>query len=110
MDERDSLPFTVGEEISVTLLDEQKEPSHPATVRKVVGRTLGLMTPSPMPLRAGISIKRDDALFLGEVTYCERAKEGHLHVVELQEMLSGIADLQRNWISPGIVIPPAGIE
>jgi hypothetical protein len=62
---------------------------------------LGLTTSVAIPAGTAISIRRNDALILGEVVYCRPAEGSYFLGVELQQILSDLADLRRNWLDWG---------
>jgi PilZ domain len=84
----------VNKPIVLTVLGEP-EVRLPATVKDASPRGLGLQTAERVKPGAAVKIEIGDAIFLGEVIYCRDTEEGSFIGVQLSQVLTGLAALQK---------------
>lgn len=86
--------FSSDQVVVVTLL-RHPEVRMAGRVKDYSGRGLGLETPQPIQPGSALKIELDDAIILGEAVYC-RQEAGYSFIgIELNQVLTGLAELGR---------------
>jgi hypothetical protein len=92
MKHRRGMRVAADQQVQITVLGEP-DINLPATLRNLSGRGVGLSLDGPLAVGSALKLILEDEILLGEVIYC-RNQDGAFYVgVELQQALSGLADL-----------------
>ena len=67
----------------------------PARIRNISGRGIGLELEGPVAAGTAVKIEVEDALLLGEVIYCRKDEASFYLGVEIEQALTGLAELGR---------------
>jgi hypothetical protein len=86
--QQNAIVLVLGEEAGVSA------PLH-ARIIDISERGMSFKTMEPLPVGAAVRIDLDDNLLLGEVCHCSAMEGGYLCGVELEHVLSRVADLAR---------------
>ena len=92
MNQRRDSRFQTDQPIQITVFG-QPDIQMQARVKNVSGRGVGLEVEGPLMIGAALKIILDDAILLGEVIYCREQVGGYYVGIELEQALSGLADL-----------------
>ncbi len=92
MEQRREPRFAIQQRVPVTLLGEP-DLRRSARIENVSGRGLGLLMKDAVRPGAAIQIELENEIVLGEVIYCRPEPEGYFLGVELDQVLSGLAEL-----------------
>ena len=92
MEQRREPRFAIQQRVPVTLLGEP-DVRRSARIQNVSGRGLGLFMREAVPPGTALQIELENEIVLGEVIYCRREAEGYFLGVELDQVLSGLAEL-----------------
>ena len=92
MEQRREPRFVLEQRVLVTLLDNVRF-KRLARIKNVSGRGLGLVVKEAISPGAALQIEIEDEIVLGEVIYCRPEPEGYFLGVELDQVLSGLAEL-----------------
>jgi len=108
MEQRREPRFAVHQRVLVTLLDNSQV-KRLARIQNVSGRGVGLLMPDAVSPGAAVQIDLENEIVLGEVIYCRPEPEGYFLGVELDQVLSGLAELAarlEEFSAPPIATPP----
>ena len=94
MEHRRDHRITTEQPVGLTILGAP-ERRLTATIKNSSGRGLGLILPEFVPTGAAVKIEIGDSIFLGEAMYCKAMEGGYFLGIELTEVLSGLAALNR---------------
>lgn len=94
MDSRRNVRVPVNRPIVLTVLGEH-EMRIPATVKDASSNGVGLITESAVKPGTLVKLEIGDAIFLGEAVYCRDEEQGAFVGVKLQQVLSGLAALNK---------------
>lgn len=92
MEQRREPRFAVQQRVAITLLGDP-EVRCSARIENVSGRGLGLLMHEMVPPGRAVQIELENDMVLGEVIYCRREPGGYFLGIELDQILSGLAEL-----------------
>ena len=92
MNQRRDSRLQTDQPIQITVFGDP-DTQMPAWVKNVSGRGLGLEVEGPLAIGAALKIVAEDAILLGEVIYCRDYGGRHYVGIELEQALSGLAEL-----------------
>ena len=94
MEQRAEMRFAIDQPVAVVLLGGQ-EFRETAQVTNVSAAGLQLMLDRYVPVGSAIKIELGNALALGEVVYCRTEGSHSLVGIKLEQVLNGLAELNR---------------
>jgi len=94
MEQRAETRFAIDQPVAVVLLGGQ-EFRETARVTNVSAAGLQLMLDRHVPAGSAIKIELDNSLALGEVVYCRTEGSHSLVGIKLEQVLNGLAELNR---------------
>jgi len=94
MDRRREVRVTADQMVRVTALGTYRRKMDGIAV-DLSGRGLRVLLPDPVDLGDALKIELEDTLLLGEVCYCSPREYGYMVGIEVDQVLSGLADLAR---------------
>ena len=94
MDRRREVRVTADQIVKVTALGEDRQKMDGIVV-DLSGCGLRLLLPDPVEPGDALKIELEDSLLLGEVCYCSPQDFGYMAGIEVDQVLSGLADLAR---------------
>jgi hypothetical protein len=94
MEQRREPRFGVDQPVAITLLRDPKVQLQ-ATVADLSGSGLKLIANAPIAPGTAIQIEMDDSMILGEAVYCREELNLYVVGVELNQVLTGLAELGR---------------
>jgi len=97
MDQRREPRFVADQPVVVTVLGDS-ERSHKGRIRNESGRGLLIEVPHELPMRSALRIEVDNSILLGEVVYCRGSNGLFLLGVELDQVLCGLAALNKRLL------------
>jgi hypothetical protein len=94
MKQRREPRFQADQSVWITLFGEP-DIRLPAHIKNVSLRGIGIELQGPVAIGAALKIEFDDSLVLGEVIYCRQDEDSFYVVLELEQVLCGLAELAR---------------
>ena len=94
MERRRDVRVNLDQMVRVTALSGNREAMQ-GMAADLSGRGIRVLVPERLAAGDPVRIDLDDALLLGEVCYCEPCESGFLIGVELDQVLNGLAALER---------------
>ena len=94
MNQRREARFEANQSVAITLFGES-DITIPARVKNISGRGIGLELEGPVAPGTAVKIELEDALLLGEVIYCRQDEASCYLGVQLEQALTGLAELSR---------------
>lgn len=94
MDRRREVRVTADQIVKVTALGKYRQKMDGIAV-DLSGRGLRVLLPDPVEPGDALKIDLEDTLLLGEVCYCTAQDYGYIVGIEVDQVLSGLADLAR---------------
>ncbi|HWD00137.1 MAG TPA: PilZ domain-containing protein [Candidatus Sulfopaludibacter sp.] len=94
MDKRCEPRFATDQSVTITTLGNQRF-QQSGLVRNFSETGLGLLVQTEIPAGMAVRIELEDSILLGEVMYSRPLEKGFFAGVHLEQILSGLRELQR---------------
>lgn len=94
MERRRETRLRTNQEVMITVLGKHRTQMQGKNM-DLSGCGMRVAVPDRVSPGDAVKVDMDDALLLGEVCYCRRHESGFILGIELDQALSGLADLKR---------------
>jgi len=94
MERRRDVRVSLDQTVSVTALGRNRQQMQGKTA-DLSGRGIRILVPATLLVGDPVRIDLEDALLLGDVCYCQPHDSGFMIGVEIDQALSGLAELAR---------------